>query len=79
MRDLFKPWHDHLAVIRRGINSGKIKISKELTDKDIAINYVIGIALQVGYEYITAEMVCYLLKALTDVDFEKSGGDNGIL
>lgn len=77
MRDLFKPWHDHLAVIRRGINSGKIKISKELTDKDIAINYVMGIAYQVGYEFITAEMVCYLLKAFTDVDFEKSGGDNG--
>ena len=77
MRDLFKPWHDYLAVIRHGINSGQIKISKELTDKDIAINYVIETAFQVGYEYITAEMVCYLLKAFTDVDFEKGSGDNG--
>lgn len=57
MNDLFKPWHDHLTVIRHGINSGKIKISKELTDKDIAINYVMGISTNE-----TADYLCGLMK-----------------
>ena len=68
---VFKPWHEHLKTIRRGIRSGAIKVSKELSDLDIAKSFVIGIAYEAGYEHITTEMVYYLVKALTDVDIDQ--------
>lgn len=69
--DVFKPWHEHLKTIRRGLSSGAIKVSKELSDLDIAISFVMDIAYESGYEYITTEMVCYLVKAFTDVDIDQ--------
>ena len=68
--DIVKPWHEHLKTIRRALHSGVIKVSKELSDLDIATSFVVGIAYEAGYEYITPEMVYHLVKAFTDVDID---------
>lgn len=65
--DAFKPWHDYLRTIRTGLRTGEIKTSEELSDMDIAITFVVGIANDLGYEVVTSEMIYHLLKALTDV------------
>ena len=69
--DMFKPWHNYLSTVRQGIDNGQIKIPSELSDFDIAISFVTGIAYEAGYAFTTAEMIFHLLKAFTDLNIDQ--------
>lgn len=70
--DIFKGWHDHLKTIRDGFQSGKIRCDAELSDFDIAVQYVIGIAYEHNYKTLTDDMIFHLIKAFTDVEFDEA-------
>lgn len=68
MDDIFMPWHNYLNTIHEGIKNGEIQIPSELSDADIAVSFVTGIANEAGYEFFTPEMIYYLVKAFTDLN-----------
>lgn len=69
--DIYAEWHDFLKTIRDGFKNGELKANKELSDYEIAIQYVVGIAHEHNYTNLTAEMIWHLLMAFTDVEIEE--------